>query len=259
VNFDVPKEESTDIFTENNSNCDSLKKKVTELESKITELSQKNPNDPKEVEALGSKMVLSGNIVDNVTDSPVKNAKVMLVDPKTNEIVQEATVTDASSRFSFDVTSGKQYRIIAEAPGHFKYIEDFAIPTTDKTDAHLKVIPLQKSNSLKSIVLGWQFFDSNSAKLIESKIIELDNLARVLVANPEIRLKIIGHTDSDGTDVFNKDLSQRRANTVASYLVSKGVDGSRLFKEAKGETEPLYDNTTKYKKWNRRVEIYIVQ
>ena len=71
-----------------------------------------------------------------------------------------------------------------------------------------------------------------------------------------MRLKIVGHTDSDGNEAANRELSQRRAEAVKNALVSVyGIDGSRLQTEGKGEMEPVEDNaTTEGKAKNRRVE-----
>jgi outer membrane protein OmpA-like peptidoglycan-associated protein len=145
-----------------------------------------------------------------------------------------------------------------EAPGYLKFSEDFTVPISTKNDAHIKIIPLQKSNSVKSIVLGWHFFQFNSAELSQDRIDELDNLAIIMKSNPDIKIKLIGHTDSDGSDYYNDNLSLKRAKAVANYLIQKGVEKDRIITEGKGKREPLYDNNSRFKKWNRRVEVYIV-
>lgn len=75
--------------------------------------------------------------------------------------------------------------------------------------------------------------------------------------HPELRLAIEGHTDSDGEDGFNQDLSQRRAAAVRTYLASRlGIDGARLESAGFGEARPVGDNkTAEGKQQNRRVEL----
>lgn len=69
----------------------------------------------------------------------------------------------------------------------------------------------------------------------------------------------IGHTDSIGTDAYNQKLSVRRAESVKSYFVSKGVDANRVYTEGKGEKQPVADNKTRDgRQKNRRVEIEVV-
>jgi outer membrane protein OmpA-like peptidoglycan-associated protein len=71
----------------------------------------------------------------------------------------------------------------------------------------------------------------------------LDEAARILEENPEVRVTIEGHTDSIGTEAYNLRLSQRRANAVQRYLVSKGISADRLETIGKGEGEPVAPNT----------------
>ena len=70
---------------------------------------------------------------------------------------------------------------------------------------------------------------------------------------------VMGHTDSIGSESYNQQLSMRRSETVKAYLVSKGIDKTKVFVEAKGETLPVTDNTTPNgRAINRRVEIEVV-
>jgi OOP family OmpA-OmpF porin len=84
----------------------------------------------------------------------------------------------------------------------------------------------------------------------------LDSLAEVLRLHPEWKIRIEGHTDSLGTEAYNKDLSQRRANAVKAYLLKTGVNSTQLVDAVGlGLSEPVADNGTpegRYK--NRRVE-----
>ena len=69
----------------------------------------------------------------------------------------------------------------------------------------------------------------------------------------------VGHTDSDGSDAMNQKLSVARAESVKTYLVSKGIEANRVYTEGKGEKSPVADNKTKEgKAKNRRVEIEVV-
>ena len=84
----------------------------------------------------------------------------------------------------------------------------------------------------------------------------LKSIADVLKENTSVRVKIIGHTDSDGDDAKNMELSQRRAESVKSELASKfGIDASRMETEGAGESKPVAPNDTPANKaMNRRVE-----
>lgn len=86
----------------------------------------------------------------------------------------------------------------------------------------------------------------------------LTNVATTLTQYPSTFIDIVGHTDSVGTDSYNMELSQRRAQAVASYLMGKGVQGQRLVVRGVGEQFPVASNDTDAgRAQNRRVEILI--
>jgi outer membrane protein OmpA-like peptidoglycan-associated protein len=105
------------------------------------------------------------------------------------------------------------------------------------------------------------YFDTGKSTIQSRSFELLDEIASVILAHPEIKkIRIEGHTDSDGSDIANLRLSQARAEAVRDYLVSKGVDASRLDAAGFGESRPVADNTNaEGKAKNRRVEFIIVE
>jgi len=102
-------------------------------------------------------------------------------------------------------------------------------------------------------------FDVNSSMIRTQFRTMLDEIAQTLSSYPETYIDIYGHTDSDGSDAYNLDLSNRRAQSVASYLSGRGVARARIATEGFGESQPIADNATVAgKQQNRRVEIRIV-
>lgn len=99
-------------------------------------------------------------------------------------------------------------------------------------------------------------FDVNSANIKPESYGTLKEIATVLKENPDLKVKIVGHTDSDGNDASNLDLSKRRAASVKAALASEfGIDESRMQTDGKGEAEPMDKNATPAGKANnRRVE-----
>ena len=103
------------------------------------------------------------------------------------------------------------------------------------------------------------FFDFDKSVLKPEGKAKLDDVAsKVKNINLEVIIAV-GHTDSIGSDAYNQKLSVRRAEAVKAYLVSKGIEKSRVYTEGKGEKQPVADNKTAAgRAQNRRVEIEVV-
>jgi len=99
-------------------------------------------------------------------------------------------------------------------------------------------------------------FDVDSDVIRDESKPTLDKIVAMLKSESTMQLIIEGHTDSDGDTDHNQVLSQQRAESVKSYLVSGGISSSRLFTEGHGESTPVAPNTTVAgKAQNRRVEL----
>ena len=103
------------------------------------------------------------------------------------------------------------------------------------------------------------FFDFDKSVIKPQGKAKLDDLTdKVKAINLEVIIAV-GHTDSVGSDAYNQKLSLRRSQAVKAYLVSKGIDKTRIYTEGKGEKQPVADNKTKEgRAKNRRVEIEVV-
>lgn len=99
-------------------------------------------------------------------------------------------------------------------------------------------------------------FDTNKSVIKKNSFQDVDNLVGVMKQYPELNVTIEGHTDSVGSDAYNKKLSRRRADAVKKYMVDKGgIDANRLTAVGYGEEKPIADNATKAgRAQNRRVE-----
>ena len=110
------------------------------------------------------------------------------------------------------------------------------------------------------MVLEGVNFAFDSAELDGTSQSKLDEAAATLNANSLVNVKVVGHTDSIGSEGYNQDLSERRAASVVDYLSSSSVSGSRLSSDGMGETSPVADNSTEDGRYqNRRVEFIVVE
>jgi outer membrane protein OmpA-like peptidoglycan-associated protein len=108
------------------------------------------------------------------------------------------------------------------------------------------------------LTLGDVLFDTGKAQLNPGSARKLDQLAQFLTDHPERRVQIDGFTDSVGTDSYNQDLSQHRADAVKSALITRGIDPSRIGSQGYGKGFPVANNVDSGgRQLNRRVEVVI--
>ncbi len=104
------------------------------------------------------------------------------------------------------------------------------------------------------------YFDFDEYELVPLAYIELEKLVRLLERYPHMAIEIRGHTDSIGSERYNKYLSRKRAKSVVRYLISRGIDPRRLSYRGMGETQPIAPNDTEEgRRRNRRVEFAILR
>ena len=119
----------------------------------------------------------------------------------------------------------------------------------------LKATPTPRGSVM---TLGDVLFDTGRAELKPGAARKLDQLVQFLVEHPERRVQIDGFTDSVGSDSYNEELSQRRADSVKAALLSRGVDASRVSTEGYGKAYPVANNSDSGgRQLNRRVEVVI--
>ncbi|MDD3443818.1 MAG: OmpA family protein [Zavarzinia sp.] len=113
-------------------------------------------------------------------------------------------------------------------------------------------------DNIRLIMPGGITFRTGSSEIQPQFYSPLDQVASVLNQYPQSLIDVVGHTDNVGSDQMNQQLSERRASSVASYLLSRGIVPQRISAYGLGETQPVADNNTDFgRQRNRRVEILI--
>ncbi|MHB1202473.1 MAG: OmpA family protein [Acidithiobacillus sp.] len=121
---------------------------------------------------------------------------------------------------------------------------------------------VQLANRQQAINLrlsGQSFFKTNSTELATNSSAALNNIAQVLNQYPNSRVLVTGYTDNTGSPGYNLQLSRDRAQTIANYLITQGVDPARIQVVGMGEAGPIASNATPAgRQLNRRVEITVI-
>ncbi|MDA3902906.1 MAG: OmpA family protein [Desulfuromusa sp.] len=124
---------------------------------------------------------------------------------------------------------------------------------------HQIEIERQENEILKLTMSSEVSFDFNSASIKSTFQSPLNKIADIMSRYPQTNIVVVGHTDNVGSDQYNLELSLRRANAVADYLILRGVATARMGTEGRGEMEPIASNDNVVgRAQNRRVEIFVV-
>jgi outer membrane protein OmpA-like peptidoglycan-associated protein len=185
--------------------------------------------------------------------------RVTLSSPTPGAVIHYTTdgsaPTDASPVYKGPITVDKDTTVKAiavapDAPASKAVSGEYAVKQPETPRVAVKAEKLE----LKDMI----YFDTSKATIKPVSFSLLDEVATALKSHDVKRTSIEGHTDSSGDAAFNKQLSQQRAQAVRDYLVSKGIDASRLEAQGFGAEKPIAPNTTKKgREQNRRVEFKI--
>ncbi|MEQ9100480.1 MAG: OmpA family protein [Imperialibacter sp.] len=204
------------------------------------------------------------------TDEILGNTKVRLLDEKDDKLISE-TFTGDDGSFNFQVFGEENYYLVAEKPDYFTTRIDFSTvgKTPDRstlTELITNVtfetkIRLDKIIMQKPIVLENIYYDLDKDDIRTDAAVELDKLAQLMRDNPEIEIELASHTDDRAPDDYNLDLSDRRARSAVRYLVSQGINASRMVARGYGETQLIIKEaqTEEEHQVNRRTEFKVTK
>ena len=200
-------------------------------------------------------------VLNEYTNQPISGARVDVLDAQDNVISSKTTDTDGN--VSFRIECEKENQILA----FMENFESNGITLTtkkeEKLEATIQLKPIEAIIVDKMVKLDPILFDFDKHNIKSQAAFELDNLVNLMKKYPTMVIKVESHTDNRGTDDYNMDLSNKRAQATVQYVISKGIDKSRISGEGFGKTNPIEKcsgNCTEeqYAK-NRRSEFIIVE
>lgn len=184
-------------------------------------------------------LYMEGLVFDARTKRPL-GGHFELIDLSTGKTIIVSDADKMSGEFLVTLPTKRDYAINVSFPGYNFYSLNFSLQNHTSDDPYQLNIPLEPMITGAEVVLENVFFDLNSNVLRKESFIELNKLVAHLKANPTMKVEIGGHTDSRGNSKDNLDLSERRAKAVVDYLVSQGIDASRLTSKGYGSSQPKY-------------------
>ena len=182
--------------------------------------------------------ILKGVVRDDKTKAPLE-ANIELIDNELNKVIAEFKSDAKTGKFLVSLPGGKNYGIAVKADGYLFHSENFDVQQDSDYKEVNKIIDLKKVSVGEVIVLRNIFFDLNKFTLRPESQNELDRLTKLLTDNLSIRIEISGHTDTRGSDTYNKELSHNRAKSVVDYLIEKGIKKDRLEYMGYGEEKTI--------------------
>ena len=196
------------------------------------------------------------NVKDAKTGAGLQ-AKVQLIDAEGGELLSKTlrTAEDGTATFTFNDPKylGKNYRVKISADKHI--YQEGTVSDIYGSDTYL----LEPIVPKKEWILKNMYFATNKTEILPMSEESLKTLYDFLKENPRVRIKIIGHTDSVGTDQANQKLSEGRAASVKNEMVKRGIKAERIETEGRGESEPIDTNDTEEgRQNNRRVVIQVL-
>lgn len=203
---------------------------------------------------VAKKLYLAGKALDKKTNNAV-NAKVEMVYKPDRRHIPLST---NNGQYSQEISKKGWYVLTASAEGYLNSADSIEVDSEEGTvdkDIYLQPIEVGLVVKLKNI-----YFDYDKTTLKPESFVELDKVVEFLTTNERLEIEIGGHTDSQGSDTYNANLSQGRSQAVVDYLASKGIDAARLTAHGYGESKPIDTNDTKEGQANnRRVEFTVIK
>ena len=168
--------------------------------------------------------------------------------------------SDENGFYHTQIPSLGKYQFLASKEGFMNLSDSLEVIDYDPYNGITKDLYMMPIEVGVTVRLNNIFFDFDKTTLRPESIPQLDRVVNFMLDNPMVKVEIGGHTDSKGSDEYNINLSQGRADAVVNYVINQGVDFSRIIAKGYGESLPVDTNSTdEGRQSNRRVEFKILE
>jgi len=184
-------------------------------------------------------VLLTANVIDSKTKLVVDSATTSVSDKDGN--IASTKTSSKEGVAEFMLVCDEAGKLIVSKEGYSSKIVDLEMSNEEFTSIDVMLDPIEKIIVAEKIELNAIYFDFDKSNIKSEAAFELDNLVQVMVKYPEMTVSIESHTDSKGPSSYNQKLSDRRAKTTMQYVISKGIESTRLSAVGKGESNPVVD------------------
>lgn len=205
-------------------------------------------------------VLITATVLDDKTRDPISGAALSLYDDEGNKVVSKTTNEQGIAEFIVECEKDTELEVVMED------FESKKVPVKgtidEENNVQISLDPIEKIIEPEQVVLAPIYFEFDKSNITAQGAFELDKLVQVMNKYPEMVINATSHTDSRGSESYNANLSERRAKTTVQYVISQGIDESRISGMGKGESEPKIDCskgcTKEQHAENRRSEFLIV-
>lgn len=183
-------------------------------------------------------LALSGFTYNKKTNEKLSETAITLYNGGREIVAKQISKTDGV--FFFELEPGVDYKVVGAKNGFYgdsTTVSTRGIVKSDTLNTSLYLDPLFEKGKIIALKNIHYDFDKDNIRPDAAKI--LDELVRTMRDNPTLKIELGSHTDSRGVDIYNLDLSQRRARSAVNYLVSRGISRDRMVAKGYGETKLL--------------------
>lgn len=195
-------------------------------------------------------VAVKGRVIDDATKDVIAGAAVNLSlrssDIKEQDVIINTDTSKSNEPYFFNLKTEQLYKLSASASGYFASSQNFSTQGITKSDTLEVDVYLKKLEKDKAYRLNNIYYDFDKSDLRAESKATLDTLYNLLMENPTIIIELSSHTDVRGSDSYNLNLSQKRAESCVNYLINdRGIPKERISAKGYGETKTL-DDCSKY-------------
>jgi len=205
-------------------------------------------------------ILLESIVVDSKTDMPIDGALTSVKDD--TGIVDSSKETSSDGLVDYMFECEDEIQLMVSKEGYESKMIDIKLLEIDPPLLKIKLDPIEELIVEEKIILNPIYFEFDKSNITNQAAFELDKLVSIMKKYPEMIIRAESHTDSRGPASYNKLLSDRRAKSTAQYVISMGIDESRISGVGMGEEDPEIDCSTGCSKdehaKNRRSEFIII-